>query len=173
MSSRTRALLIIGAVGVGKSTVIDALADELAGRGIPGAAMDLDHLRHSWPAPAEDPFNSRLELENLRAVAETYRAAGAQVLLAAGVLEERSARGAHERAVGCPLTVVRLTAPRELVRERLHRRHELDPEGLAWHLARFDELSAILDAAEVEDVTVPIREDPHVTARAVLETVGI
>ena len=70
--------------------------------------------------------------------------------------------------MGAPLTVVRLTAPRELVRSRLRRRHELDPEMLAWHLDRFDELTAILDAAEIEDHMVPIAEDPRATARAVL-----
>jgi hypothetical protein len=109
-----------------------------------------------------------MELANLRAVARNYRDAGAQVLVAAGVIEERAARGRYEEAMGAPLTVVRLTAPRELVRSRLRRRHELDPQGLGWHLDRFDELTAILDAAAVEDVTVPVAEDPRATARAVL-----
>ena len=89
-----------------------------------------------------------------------------------------SPRGCSRRAEGYerlrrPLTVVRLTAPRELVRTRLRRRHELDPQGLAWHLDRFDELTAILDAAGVEDVTVPIGQDPQDTARAVLSAVGL
>lgn len=172
-SDGPRALLITGSVGVGKTTVTDAVGEELAARGIPGTALDLDWLRRSWPTPADDPFHHRLELATLAAVAEVHRSAGAQVLVAAGVVEGREDRPDYEAAFGGPLTVVRLTAPRELVRERLHRRHELDPDGLAWHLARFDELSAILDDAGVEDVQVPIREDPQTTARAVLEAVGV
>lgn len=168
-----RALLITGAVGVGKTTTADAIAEELATREIPGAAIDLDWLRRSWPSPADDRFNNRLERANLAAVCANFRASGAQVLIAAGVLEDRRARGDYERAFGCSLTVVRLIAPRELVRERLHRRHELDPEGLAWHLDRFDELTTILDAARAEDEEVAIEEDPQRTARAVLERVGL
>lgn len=169
----TRALLITGAVGVGKTTVADAIGDELAIRGTPGAVMDLDRLRQAWPAPADDRFQTKLTLANLRSMARNYRDVGAQVLVAAGVLETREARAAHESAVGCPLTVVRLTAPHEVVRARLHRRHELDPDGLAWHLDRYDELTAILDAAMVADTEVPNSDTPSRTARAVLGAAGI
>lgn len=168
-----RALLIIGAVGVGKTTTTDAIADELEARSIPGAALDLDWLRRAWPAPSDDRFNSRLERAALRAVSAVHREAGAQVLVAAGVIEEWEARADYETAFGCPLTVVRLTAPRDLVRARLHRRHEGDPGGLDWHLDRFDELTAILDAAGVEDVAVPVGPDPRSTARAVLRAAEI
>lgn len=163
-----RALLLSGAVGVGKTTVAEAIGAELEARGVPGAVIDLDGIRRGWPAPPGDRFNNRIEKANLRDLARNYREAGAQVLVAAGVIEERAARAGYEDAVGCALTVVRLTAPRELVRARLHRRHELDPEMLSWHLERFDELTAILDAAAAEDVTVPIAADPPATARAVL-----
>jgi len=168
-----RALLLIGAVGVGKTTTTDAIADELEARSIPGSAFDLDWLRRSWPAPPGDRFNSRLEQAALRAVSAVHREAGAQVLVAAGVIEERAERDGYRTAFGCPLTVVRLTAPRALVRARLQRRHEGEPDGLSWHLERFDELTAILDAAGVEDLTVPVGPDPRSTAQAVLRAVGI
>ncbi|MGP5125507.1 AAA family ATPase [Brachybacterium tyrofermentans] len=172
-SGAPRALLLIGAVGVGKTTTTDAIADELEARSIPGAALDLDWLRRAWPAPADDRFNSRLERAALHAVSAVHREAGAQVLVAAGVIEERAERDGYRTAFGCPLTVVRLTAPRALVRSRLHRRHEGEPDNLAWHLDRFDELTDILDAAEVEDVTVPVGPDPRSSAQAVLRAVGI
>lgn len=170
-AAECRTLLLSGAVGVGKTTVADAIGEELEQRGVPGAVIDLDAIRRGWPAPPGDRFNNRIELANLQGVARNYRDAGARVLVAAGVLEDRAARAGYEDAAGCPLTVVRLTAPRELVRSRLHRRHELDPEALAWHLDRFDELTAILDAAAAEDVIVPIAENPVATARAVLAAV--
>ncbi|MFC7375730.1 MULTISPECIES: hypothetical protein [unclassified Brachybacterium] len=172
-SPSARALLITGAVGVGKTTVTDAVGSELARRGVPGAGIDLDGLRRCWPAPDGDRFHGRLELANLRAVSVNYRDAGARVLVAAGVLERRADRTHYEDAMGCPLTVVRLQAPRDLVRARLHRRHELDPDGLDWHLERFDELTEILDAAHVEDVSVPVAATPEQTARAVLSAVGL
>lgn len=168
-----RALLVVGSVGVGKTTLVDAIAQQVEARGIPGAAIDLDWLRRSWPVPDDDPFNNRIELAALRAVSDVHRAAGAQVLVAAGVIEARSDRAVYQEAFGCPLTVVRLTAARELVRARLRRRHEQDPEGLAWHLDRFDELTAILDDADVGDATVPVRENPQATARAALEAIGV
>lgn len=168
-----RALLLIGAVGVGKTTTIDAIGEELAERGVPGAVIDLDAIRRGWPSPVGDRFNTAIELANLSAVARNYREAGAQVLVGAGVIEERRHRERYEEAMGAPLTVVRLTGPRELVRSRLRRRHELDAGMMAWHLERFDELTAILDAAEVEDLTVPIAEDPRATARAVLSAAAL
>ena len=133
--------------------------------------IDLDAIRRGWPAPTGDRFNTAIELVNLRDMARNYRGTGAEILVAAGVLEERAARSRYEEAMGAPLTVVRLVAPRELVRARLRRRHEHEQSALDWHLDRFDELTAILDAAAVEDVTVPVAEDPRATARAVLDAV--
>ena len=173
MSRDARALVVTGSVGVGKTTVIDAIGEVLAERGVPGAAIDLDWLRRVWPAPPDDPFNNRLERTALGAVCRVHLEAGAQVIVAAGVLEGREDRPLYEEAFGCPLTVVRLTAPREVVRSRLRRRHEGDPESLAWHLDRFDELTGILDAAAVEDASVPIQHDPPATARGVLAAVGL
>lgn len=173
LGASPHALLLSGAVGVGKTTTAHAIGDELRARDIPGAVIDLDQLRLAWPAPADDRFHSALEHRNLTAVAANYRAAGARVLVAAGVLEERTVRQEYQAALGSPLTVVRLSAPRDLVRARLRRRHEHDPTGLAWHLDRFDELTAILDAAAVEDVQVEVGADPQATARAVLAAVGI
>ena len=168
-----RALLITGAVAVGKTTTADAVGDELEERGMPGAVLDVDALRRAWPAPPGDPFHGVLTLRALTALSAVHREAGAQVLVAAEVIEERSARAAYEEAMGYPLTGVRILTPRELVRERLRERHALDPEGLVWHLDRFDELTAILDAARTEDVSVQQTGSPRETARAVLAAVGL
>lgn len=167
-----RALLLVGAVGVGKTTTAEALGGVLEEQGVPGAVIDLDAIRRIWPAPPGDRFNSAIELANLRAMARTFLEAGAQVLVAAGVIEERAARAQYEEAMGAPLTVVRLVAPRELVRARLRHRHDGEPEALAWHLDRYDELTAILDAAGVEDMCVQVVGDPRDTARAVFSAVA-
>ena len=173
MTTTARSLLLIGAVGVGKTTVTGAVEDLLAERGTAGAAIDLDQIRRAWPAPSQDRFQQGLELENLAAMSRIYRARGALVLVAAGVIEEREHRAAYEEAFGCALTVVRLTGPRDVVRERLHRRHADDEERLAWHLERFDELTAILNAAQIQDVTLEIDATPRGTAERLLDLCGL
>ncbi|WP_127822674.1 ATP-binding protein [Acidipropionibacterium jensenii] len=44
-------VLINGSVGTGKTTTAEALGDEVKQRGIPGAVIDVDWLRRSWPSP--------------------------------------------------------------------------------------------------------------------------
>lgn len=147
-------LLITGTVGVGKTTVAEAVGDILVGLGVPHAVIDLDELRRCWPPPAGDRFNDTVELTNLRSVAANYRAAGALRLVLAGVVERRSQRQDYERAVGCAVQVVRLRADPAVLAERLRERHRGDPGGLGWHLARAPQLSAILEEAVVADVEV-------------------
>lgn len=168
-----RSLLITGAVGVGKTTTMEAAAALLAERGLPGAMVDIDAIRRAWPAPATDRFHEGLQLANLQAMCRNFRAAGAEVGLAAGTIEDRAARARFEEAMGVPLRVVRLAAPDDVVRERIRRRHADDPGGRDWHLARYDELTAILDAAQVEDVQVTVQGAPRDTAREVLSAAGL
>ncbi|MET8756910.1 hypothetical protein [Lentzea sp. NPDC004782] len=46
-----RALLITGPVGIGKTTVAEAVGDVLAAASVPHAVIDLDWLRHCTPKP--------------------------------------------------------------------------------------------------------------------------
>jgi adenylylsulfate kinase-like enzyme len=81
-----RALFLNGSVGAGKTTTAEAVGRLLGRRSVPHAVIDLDWLRCAWPSPERDPFNHELELRNLTAVAANYRAAGAQLLVLAGVI---------------------------------------------------------------------------------------
>lgn len=167
------ALLITGTVGAGKTSVADAAGDLLAAAGIPHAVIDLDWLRRSWPAPADDPFHLELTLRNLRDVARNHLEAGARRLVLAGVVESRDERRRHQEAVGVDLTVCRLRVPIPVVHRRLARRHEGDEAGLRWHLDRSGALDDILVAAQVEDVVVDAEERSVTSlAAAVMEAVG-
>jgi hypothetical protein len=168
------ALLISGTVGVGKSSVADAVGRRLRDSGThPGAVIDLDRLCDVWPAPPNDPFSERLMLANLRSVAGNARLAGHRWLVVAGVVETGDHRARMEEAVGSPLSVCRLVADQHLVRERLTARHVDDPDGLTWHLRRVAELDAILDAGAVADAVVDVtRLDRDDAAAAVLTAVG-
>ncbi|MEV0385381.1 adenylyl-sulfate kinase [Nonomuraea sp. NPDC050643] len=147
------ALLITGTVGAGKTSVADAVGDLLADAGVPGAVIDLDWLRRSWPAPREDPFNGALTLRNLRAVAANLLVAGAERLVLAGVIESRAERRRHEEVLGVPLAVCRVHVALPEVYRRLERRHAHD-RGLDWHLKRAGELAIVLDRARLADYTV-------------------
>lgn len=150
------ALLITGTVGVGKTTVAETAGQLLARRGVPHALIDLDHIRTLWPSPDGDWFNLAIELRNLASLATNYRAAGAQRLVLAGVLERRTDLAAYERACGGSVFVVRLLGAASTIEQRLRTRHHDSPEDLAWHLTRRSELDAILDAAHVSDADVII-----------------
>lgn len=168
-----RSLLITGTVGVGKTTVAEAVSKRLGDRRVTNAVIDLDWLRQWWPAPPDDPFNFALMLHNLRSVARNYLAAGAVRLVLAGVVEDQEGRKLCGDAVGIELAVCRLHVDLTVNHQRLSRRHENEPEALQWHLARSGELAGILDQAKVEDFTVDAttRSVPEVAA-AVIEAAG-
>lgn len=149
---RFDAVLINGSVGAGKTTTAEALGAELERRGVPGAVIDVDALRRSWPAPRADPFRDALTLDNLRALATNYRSAGAQLLLVATVIEHRDQLERTRAALGSSaLLHVRLTLSPESAAMRLNARHAGRPREREWHLRRHPELARILDRARFSD----------------------
>ncbi|MFJ1910460.1 adenylyl-sulfate kinase [Streptomyces sp. NPDC088147] len=164
-----RALLINGTVGVGKTTVANAVGDLLAEAGIPHAVLDLDRLRQSWPTPPGDRFNFGMLLRNLRSIAGNYLDAGATRLVLAGVIEQHDERKRLSDAVGVDLTVCRLRADLSVIHKRLVHRHDGEPETLRWHLDRSAELDAILSRVAVDDFTIDTttRSVPDVAASVI------
>lgn len=170
---RPASLLITGTVGAGKTTVAEAVGDLLAERHVPHAVVDLDQLSRYWPPPPGDRFNYAMVLRNLQSVTTNYRVAGALRLILAGVIEQRSHLQDYERALDCPISIVRLQADPHVLADRLRDRHRNDADGLTWHLARAPELTAVLDLAGVADAEVDTtgRPIPEVAAD-VLAAVG-
>lgn len=145
-------VLINGSVGTGKTTTAERLGAELSRRSIPGAVIDVDWLRRSWPAPADDPFRTALALENRRAIASNFRRAGARVVVVATVVQtldelQRSAAALASNS----LLHVRLTAARDAAESRLTKRHHDDSAALQWHTQRHPELARTLDRAGFTD----------------------
>ncbi|MEW1887893.1 MULTISPECIES: AAA family ATPase [unclassified Streptomyces] len=149
-----QALLVNGTVGVGKTSVAEAVGDLLADAGVSHAVLDLDWLRKSWPAPPGDRFNFGLLLRNVRSIAGNYLDAGATRLVLAGVVERQDERKQLADAVGADLTVCWLQAELPVIHQRLAQRHANEPAALRWHLDRSAELDAILSRAAVDDFTV-------------------
>ena len=172
VSEGRAAVFITGTVGSGKTTAAEALGDRLGEMGTPHAVIDLDWLRRSWPTPAQDPFNTALELQNLQAVAANFFRAGASRLVLAGVVESEGMRARYEQALGLPIVVCRLQVDLERVRRRLVRRHRPGRE-LEWHLHRSGELDQILRSAGVGDhVITAAARTPEQVADAIASAIG-
>jgi hypothetical protein len=148
------ALLISGTVGAGKTGAAEAVGSLLEARGVPGALIDLDAIRRSWPSPPDDPFNNAMELRNLAALARNYLDSGTRRLVLSGVLEVPAIRCRYQDAVQVPLVIARLRVDLATIRRRLRRRHDGDRAALRWHLHRCGELDGILEAAGIEDVVI-------------------
>lgn len=168
-----RALLINGTVGVGKTTVAEAVGGLLADAGVSNAVLDLDWLSKTWPSPPDDRFNFGILLRNLRSVAGHYLDAGVTRLVLAGVIEDQAERKQLADAVGVGLTVCRLRAELPVVHQRLAHRHDSKPEELRWHLNRSGELDGILSRAALDDFTVDTGADSVTeVAVSVLKSAG-
>jgi adenylylsulfate kinase-like enzyme len=116
-------LLICGPTGVGKSTVGWEAYLRLRGAGLTAAYLDLDQVGFCRPAPPDDPGNHQVKASNLAAIWTTYRAAGAQCLVAVGPAEDGRAARAYAGALPAgAMTLCRLHAgPGELTRRILRR----------------------------------------------------
>ncbi|MBV9093824.1 MAG: AAA family ATPase [Streptosporangiaceae bacterium] len=166
---RAEGVLLTGVYGSGKSSVAEEIAYLLEQRGEPYALLDLDYL--SWAGTGADGRAAEvgLMLENLAAVAATYRRAGIRLfVLAYFVRSSREVQGVRE-ALGVPLRVVRLTVPLPDIERRLtgnvtSGRHD-DLRQAAAQLAA-------AEGAGVEDVAISNDRSIGVAAREVMTFLG-
>jgi len=170
---RVPVLLITGPVGVGKSSVLSEIEDLLQDAGMRFAAIELDGLSYCHPPPpGDDRFRTALTFRNLAAVWKNFRAAGAERLILARVIESRAELARYRKAVpGAEIVIVRLRAGVRTLQERVKRR-ELGL-GRAWHARRAAELAKIMDRAPVEDVLVDTDgRTVNEIAREIMERTG-
>ena len=172
MANGIPVLLITGPVGVGKTTVAFAVSDLLKDTAAAHALVDVDSLRWCYPAPPGDRFNVALGMRNLAAVWANFRAAGAERLILADVLESREQLARYREAVpGAAIQVVRLRATLETLNDRVRRRET--GAALAWYLHRTAELAAQMERDRLEDIAVDTDGRPAVeVAREVLARCG-
>lgn len=151
-------IFVNGTVGVGKSTLADALS---AAERVSHAVIDLDAVRRLSPSPRSDRFNHELELLNLQSLTDNYRAAGAKRFIVAGVIEAEAEIARYVDALSSEgMLMCRLVARSDVLESRLRFRHRNDPEGLLWHLERVGELSNILEAADIDDLVLDSSDIP-------------
>lgn len=145
-------LNIIGPVGIGKSSVADAISEILQENKVPHAIVDLDNIRRSYPYPEDDQFNMAIGFKNLAAIWANYSEAGARRLIIPNVMEHPEDFDKIRSAIpGAILFVVRLEAPIEVNHARIRGR-EKTPESLEWHLNRSTQLSQELREKQLEHI---------------------
>ncbi|WUJ72194.1 hypothetical protein OG809_02790 [Kribbella soli] len=130
------ALLLTGGSGVGKTTTAQAIGGVLTGAGHTTGVLDLDAVAQFGgprrPAPASGlRFSDHLRIDNLAAVWRTYRAAGADFLIASGPVFSAELRAAYTAALpDCAVQVVRIVTAPELLEARTR-----TTRGPEWDLA--------------------------------------
>ena len=171
MSAMVPLLLISGAMGSGKTTVLSEASDLLKQADVSHAAIDLDWLSIMHPSSGQQ--SERLMFANLAALWSTYAAAGAERLLIARVVENRSELQRYRDAVpGAEPVVCRLTASLDTMQSRLRVR---EPGMIqAQIVARAGPLADTLRRARAEDFTVDNGDGRSITdvAREVLAGAG-
>ena len=164
-------MVISGSMGSGKTTLLSEVSDLLKEADVAHAAIDLDWL--SQMHPSQGQHGERLMFANLAAVWPIYVAAGAERLVVARVVEDRSELQQYRNAVpGAELVVCRLTCPIETMQDRVRIR---EPGMIqAEAVARARVLAEILERTLAEDFTVDNGEGRSITdvAREVLSRAG-
>lgn len=159
-------------MGSGKTALADEIAVQLYEQGLSHALLDLDWLCQAYPAPADDPYRDELMLKNLGAIWPNYRDQGVRFLVLARVVEHRDHSLRYKELIPeANIQVVRVTAPPELVEERLEKREIGSFYDHLW--CRSQELAPVLEAAGVEDFVVvndgrPVRQ----VAEETMSTLG-
>ena len=145
-------LWITGPAGVGKSTVSWQLFTELAEAGVHVAFADADQFCMCYPAPPGDPGREQFKAQNLGTLVPRYRAAGAQCVIANGVLDPL--RGVYADLMPeAKVTVCRLRAGKDDVARRFIGRHG-QSQDLDQLLAETLDDADALDASNIADVCV-------------------
>jgi ribose 1,5-bisphosphokinase PhnN len=163
----THVVVVTGPVGVGKTAVTREMTEVLDEREIPYLRYDADAVQYR-PHPPDDRFGERATLQVLE---YTWRLLRSSRVILPKVVETRDWIDRYRTVIPeSEVTIVRLTAPRDVVAARVRGR-EIGA-GLDWHLARAIELEEHWEANPVEDFTVenigPVRD----VALEVLRRVG-
>jgi adenylylsulfate kinase-like enzyme len=149
---RIPTLLLTGTVGSGKTVVAVEIGRLLEEGGVSSAIVDLDWL--GWihlPQGSVSPDD--LIVRNLAAIWANLRGTRMRhAILARAVLRRDTVSELRRAIPDADLTVVRLTAPPEMIEHRLRRRDT--GAILEGHLREFRTMAGAMEEARIEDLMV-------------------
>jgi chloramphenicol 3-O-phosphotransferase len=160
------AVVLTGAPGSGKSSVLDALATRLEVEGVGHGAIESEQLARGFPLLAGEHW-----IGQLAAVLELQRRAGRTLFLIAATTEtgEQLSGVLAATCADCPL-VVCLTAPAEVVAARLERREPDGWPGKRGLIEHAKTLAAAIPRLGGIDLTIDTSErDAQDAAREIYE----
>jgi chloramphenicol 3-O-phosphotransferase len=150
-----RALLLLGAGGVGKTSVGQTVSGLLSESGRPAVFVDLDSISQFGPRPPQWSSYDHLRQQNLAALWANFRAAGARFIVIAGHVHTSADIDGYAAALAdCDLFIVRLVAPVETIRQRIRRRERQSGPALDHAIAIVPADQDALESAELENVLV-------------------
>lgn len=119
MGIQPEAVLITGLYGSGKSSLVEELADHLESLDMSYGAIDVDWLRWFHLPGDSAKADPEIAAQNLRDVTDRYLDAGVHHLLLAQSTRHNADVEAIRDVLSCPLHVVRLDVPLDVVELRL------------------------------------------------------
>lgn len=157
-------VVITGAPGAGKTSVLTALTGLLEADGDRFAAVEVEALARVNPWPDDDAA-----FDHLAYVAESFRRRGYPSLLVSATIEDREyLRRLLHALPSDNVRLVRLDAPPALLRQRITQREPLEWIGLPRLLEAAGALAKTIAALPGVDVVLSTEEaDPRTVAAAI------
>jgi gluconate kinase len=144
------ALVLTGAPGSGKSTVLEALSSALESESIEHGAIESEELGRGFPPLADDRW-----IAQLAAVLAMQREAGRRLFLIVATTEtEDELRGVLDAACAERTLVVCLRAPAHVLAERLELREPERWPGKRGLIAHARELGEVIPALRGIEVVI-------------------
>lgn len=135
------AVVVTGAPGAGKTACLIALADALIDDEIRHATIDVDEVAFAYPYPTNEERSALLG-----AAWDAHRRAGHDLLLFGEVVESAEHLTELLGAVGADdHLLVRLEAPRAMLRQRILAREPTDWSGIEYLLEQSERWAAALE----------------------------
>jgi chloramphenicol 3-O-phosphotransferase len=146
----TSALVLTGAPGAGKSSVLDALTTLLELEGVEHGAIESEQLARGFP-----PLANAVLAEALARTLAVQRRAGRQLLLVAFTAETAGELRSVVRATGAERVLVAcLAAPAQVLAARLQDREPDRWPGKAGLIAHAHVLASVAPALAGIDITI-------------------
>jgi chloramphenicol 3-O-phosphotransferase len=163
------AVLITGAYGTGKTSVVEEIADLLEARHVRYGAIDLDWLGWFDSGSSDHEAGRPVMLKNLEAVIGNYYASGVRRFAVSGAMASTEQVDELRAVISMPLTVVRLTAPIEEIEKRLG---QSPTAGRQHDLAVAREWLTSHRSADIGDLVIANDAGLHEVATRIVAVLG-